>query len=128
MGINRVKWYMGLFSFFHSEKFMIFSLHPFDYSCSYKPITTQVTFYCKSWVIFSIKYPDIKGKAFSFFGKINQLKLSNPALEFYQNYQNYMLRENGYWGSNTLCLKNRTPALTGWQWAQLKTQSSQPPC
>lgn len=35
------------------------------------------------------------------------------ALGFYQNHQKYTLRENGYWGSKPLCLKNRAPTLLG---------------
>lgn len=102
---------MGLFSLFHSEKFISSFLFVSIWrQCSYKSIVSQVTFYCKSRIIFSIEEPDIKWENFSFFWKINQLKLNDHTSEFSQNHQNCMLRENG---STSLCFKNRTPALLG---------------
>ena len=119
---------MGLFSLFHSEKFISSFLFVSVWLwCSYKSIVSQVTFYCKSRIIFSIEEPDIKWENFSFFWKINQLRLSDHTLGFSQNHQNCMLRENGCWEAPHFALKTEPQLCWGWQWVQLKTQLFQSP-
>lgn len=102
---------MGLFFLLHSEKFIYsFLFASIWQQCSYKPIVSQVTFYHKNRIIFSKEEPDIKWEKFSFWGKINQLSISDHSLGFYHNHQNNMLRENVCWRGSPLYLKNRTPA------------------